>query len=322
MNTNIYGLLPQFCENASFGVSNCAGVSAGDHVQYSFSVGGTYVATNSFPASGCGFPFTSVCLTDAQLRAEIHTAMTANGWTGGPTHMFFIYTPDGVASCFGSSCSYSEYCAYHYSEGSGSGVLIYANMAYPLFGQFDVCEDTKHIEHPNGDVADAAISISSHESNEAITDAQFPSGDPTGWADDNDNITGGENGDKCAYYYGKSKGPNRLQHNQVINGDPYYVQLEWSNADGDCLAAPLPPTAKSVKPNSVTGGDTITVSGSGFYPGETSVSIDATACTSVTELNSKKLTCTVGGGTPAGSWPVVVTTFAGSGQSKKNITVS
>ena len=102
------------------------------------------LATNSSPASGCGLSLTNVCLTDSRLRAEIHTAMTANGWTSGPTHMFFIYTPNGWRAARLVLFVLGVLRVPLQREVGGS-VLIYANMPYPLFGRFDVCKNTKDV---------------------------------------------------------------------------------------------------------------------------------------------------------------------------------
>jgi hypothetical protein len=327
--TNVFGVATQYCEGVSVGAADCAGASAGQYIQYHHVFGGSWTDTaTNFPASGCGqlSSYTPVCLTNSQLITEINHAISVNAWTASATHMFFIYTPDGVESCFdagGSSCSYLQYCAYHYNSGSGAGALIYANMSYPLFGPFDVCENVKKMQRPNGDDADAVISTTSHEANEANTDSQFPGGNASGWADDLDNVTGGENGDKCAYFYGKPTGPKGAQYNQVINGDFYYTQLEWSNADHNCESAPLAPTVKGPKPSkNVAPGTTIAVSGGNFYAGVTSVSVDGFACGSVTVTALNKLTCVLNGATPAGTWPVIVTTYAGSSSGGKTIVVT
>jgi hypothetical protein len=238
--TNVYGTDAQYCGAAPIGLSDCEGVPAANHITTDVTYGGTYTDTQAFPASGCDDPFGEAahCLTDAQLIDEIQHAIGVNGWTASATNMFFIYTPRGVQTCvddggpFGT-CAYNFYCAYHSNVGSGSNALIYANMAYPLFGDEDVCRDAEDVQQPNGDIADAVLSTTSHEHAEAITDPEPPGG----WLDAEDFTTGGENGDKCAYYYGKPTGRKGSRHNQVINGHPYYLQLEWSNADHDCSAA-------------------------------------------------------------------------------------
>jgi len=259
--------------------------------------------SQNFPSSGCTDPLgnTSICLTDAQLRTEITHAISVNGWTSSATHMFFIYTPRGVTSCFDGSqgiCAYNYYCAYHSNIGNGGGATIYGNMAYPVYDGFDLCEDESNAQHPNGDgPADIVLSTTSHEHNEAITE---PEVDPdfTGWYDDNDFVTGGENGDKCAYYYGKSTGRSGARYNQTINGDPYYLQLEWSNSNVDCVAKYSGPLVSGLSPNHGVVGQPVQIKGKNLGT-VTGVTFNGTAAASFTQ-SAKKLTGVPAAGTTTG----------------------
>jgi len=311
--TNVYGADTQYCSGAPIGLAACTGVTADDFITTDVTYGGTWTDTQSFPASDCDDPFAEAphCLTDDQLIAEIQHAIdvnSGNGWAASATNMFFVYTPRGVESCvdggglFGT-CAYNFYCAYHGNVGTGSNALIYANMPYPLFGDQDVCRDTENVQEPNGDIADAVLSITSHEHAEAITDPE-PVG---GWWDAEDFVTGGENGDKCAYYYGKPTGQNGARHNQVINGHEYYLQLEWSNSDRDCVASYSPGTVKKLKPSHGVIGQPITLTGSKLGD-VTTVDIGGTAASSVAE-KSGRLTVVPAPGTTGG--PVRVTTGHG-----------
>ena len=62
---------------------------AGGHVAYSSAFGAAFVDTNPFPASGCSDTVsqTTVCLTDAQLQAEVTRVVNANGWPRGGSSM-------------------------------------------------------------------------------------------------------------------------------------------------------------------------------------------------------------------------------------------
>src|SRR3954462_2167790 len=162
-------------------------------VQYRSTFAGSVLDTNPLPASGCTDTYTSVCLSDAQLQAEIQHVMAAHGWTGGPTHLFFLFTAKGIGSCAGTDCAFSSYCAYHSWIGSGSSATMYANQPYADTAP-SACDAQSH---PNGDDADATINVASHEHNEAITDPQG-----SAWYD----VTGYENGDKCAWDFGRSIG--------------------------------------------------------------------------------------------------------------------
>lgn len=192
-------------------------------IAYSSSFAGAVVDTNPYPASGCSDAYTAVCLTDAQLATEIQRVMAANGWTGGPSNLFFMFTPKNVGSCSGSACAFSYFCAYHSWIGSGSSAIMYANMPYAAW----VPSACGSGQSPNGDDADSTINVASHEHNEAITDPQG-----SAWYD----RRGYENGDKCAWNFGTPLGGGSgAEYNQVINGGLYYLQQEWSNASNGCV---------------------------------------------------------------------------------------
>ncbi len=192
-------------------------------ISYSSSFGGSYVDTNSFPANGCSDSYTSVCLSDAQIRSEINRVASAQGWARSGS-LIFMFTAEGVGSCTSSSsCAFSSYCAYHSNFSSTAGNTLYANMPYADTVPA-ACDGG---QRPNNDDADATLNVTSHEHNEAITD-------PTGqaWYD----RQGYENGDKCAWNFGKSLGSTAYgQYNQVINGHYYYLQQEWSNYSSGCV---------------------------------------------------------------------------------------
>ncbi len=211
LTSNVYFAATQYYDSAG-------------NLAYSDHFGGAYVDTNPFPLSGCVDPGTTVCLSDAQLRAEIDSVIALKGWKRTPKHQFFIFTPRGVGSCFDSgptTCAFNYYCAYHGSEGGGSNILIYANQ--PYVGGVGGCDQG---QYPNGNDADATINVVSHEHNEAITDPNLDA-----WYDSQ----GNENGDKCAWNFGPLSGPSGAEYNQTINGHHYFLQQEWSNAGSHCV---------------------------------------------------------------------------------------
>ena len=199
--------------------------STSTHIAYSSSLGGSWVDTGTLPTSGCTDKYTPVCLSDAQIQAEVQKAMTRNSWTADPSHLFFVFTAKNIGSCYGSSCAFSQYCAYHSWIGSGTSAILYANMPYAM----TVPAACSSGQSPNGDDADATINVTSHEHNEAITDPQG-----SAWYD----RSGYENGDKCAWNFGTalgSTGGSGTAYNQTINTHPYYLQQEWSNASSKCV---------------------------------------------------------------------------------------
>ncbi len=277
---------------------------------------GSVLDTNPLPPDGCLDFFTDYCLSDAQLQAEIQNVAAANGWTPSPTTIFVLMTGDDIGSCIddGSSgvCAFEYYCAYHSNLGTGPNELIYANIPYADFLGGAFCDAG---EHPNGDDADASINLISHEHNEAITD---PNADA--WYDS----TGAENGDKCAWDFGTALGSTASgQYNQLINGHPYMLQQEWSNASSGCvltyqLANGPPPTVTSTAPSSLGQGaasQNVTVTGTNFVSGA-AASFSGTGITvnSTSFVDSSHVTANVSVATSAtiGSRDVTVTDPGGA----------
>jgi len=202
------------------------------HVQYQSTFGGSYVDSHPLPTSGCDDNFDPYCLTDRQIQREIQRVLTAQGWRGGLDHMFFLMTPVGVGTCDGARsrvCSRGTavgFCAYHsfFTDPNGEDV-IYADEPYE--GPYIGCAGRDQ-GVPNDRDSDVTINTISHEHNEAITD---PLGDA--WYSSDSEL--GENGDLCAFGYGTQIGTGFSAYNQVINGDHYDLQQEYSNADGGCV---------------------------------------------------------------------------------------
>lgn len=227
VSANYQSLINGFFQNVAADNGKTSNVYWSDtqysSIAYNSTFGGSYVDTNPYPANGCSDSYTTVCLSDAQIQAEVANVVAAQGWAKGPTHLFFMFTPKNVGSCSGSSCSFSQFCAYHSWAGTGSSVLLYANQPYAAFVPA-ACDSG---QHPNGDDADATINVVSHEHNEAITDEQG-----SAWYD----RRGYENGDKCAWNFGTALGNTGSgQYNQVIGTGKYYLQQEWSNKTSKCV---------------------------------------------------------------------------------------
>lgn len=213
--TNVYWSDTQYYDNVN------------GNILYNSTFVRDFVDTNPFPASGCKDAYTSVCLTDAQLQAEIGNVISNNTLPRGTGAMYFMFTPKDVGSCFGSSCAFSYFCAYHSSFGSGSSVTLYANQPYAAW----VPAACGSGQSPNGDDADSTINVASHEHNETVTD---PLGNA--WYD----RRGAEDGDKCAWTFGTALGSTGSgSYNQLINSHAYYLQQEWSNQSSRCVLSGL-----------------------------------------------------------------------------------
>jgi hypothetical protein len=222
--TNVYSVADQYYDNAAA-------------IHYDSSFGGSYVDTHPFPVSGCDVGQGVTCLTDGQIQSELRSVLATQGWQGGTTTLFFVLTPNGVASCFDgltNQCTTNTYCAYHSGFNDANGVpVLYANEPYDA--TISGCSSGSS---PNGDDADSELNTISHEHNEAITD---PAGDA--WL----NAAGDENGDICAWKFGAALGTVGGQsYNQVINGHQYWLQQEYSNDGSTCLQHYTPTTPPSI----------------------------------------------------------------------------
>lgn len=248
-STNVYSVARQYADGVG-------------PTSYDVSWGGSFTDTNPFPASGCSDPGYSPCLTDDQLTDELDSYLTAHALPRGMHNLYFLFTPTGVGSCFdssGSTCAFSYYCGYHSDFLSTAGRTLYAN--HPQVGGADGCDIG---ENPTGTSADATISVVSHEHNEIDTD---PLGDA--WYD----ADGEENADKCGFYFGDALGSTGSGdlYNQTIGGSPYYLQLEWSNADTGCLpdmqaaGQPVAPVASFTHAGSAVAGQLVTFDGSASH---------------------------------------------------------
>jgi hypothetical protein len=156
--------------------------------------------------------------------------------------MFFLMTPDGVGSCFDSvtdQCSTNVFCAYHnYFVDSSSEDVVYANE--PFEATIGGCTNPFDQGFPNDVNADTTINTISHEHNEAITDPLTDQANLAWIADDGPmGKPQDEIGDLCGYDFAPELGgtPGTTAWNQVINGDHYDLQAEYSNADGGCVQA-------------------------------------------------------------------------------------
>jgi PKD repeat protein len=248
-SNNVFGVDRQFTDGAGFA----------DYKQ-TFSSSQALVDTQPYPTAG-DCTFTNVayptCLTNAQVQAEVARFVAANGLpTAGSTSNselnssaadYYLVLPTDVNVCLTSTgCAHNSFCAWHSAFTSSGNNLLYA--AIPLLptvlgsgpGKGCQSDGNAQVQEPNGNAtADIALKYISHEQNETITDPLL-----TAWWNSN---TGNEDGDQCngvgtradafTPTLGGSAAAGSL-FNQLINGDEYYIQSEWSNGDIDCKMRP------------------------------------------------------------------------------------
>jgi PKD repeat protein len=256
MATNVYAVDRQFTDATGFA-----------NYSQTWTAAHALVDTQAFPISQC--PVGSgqtACLTDTQLTDELTRLIGASGLPTGVTGsapIYFIVTPDTVNSCFdasGGTCADTNpgYCAYHSSFMDGPSNVLYADIPIlPAAADPKSCQADQYstVQSPNADqTADVVIKYMSHEYNETITD---PLGNA--WYEI---ASGQENGDNCNIYSptpdpARGTNPNAFNptlggsaslgtlYDQLMNGNRYYTQSEWSNGDADCK---MQPTSKALSP--------------------------------------------------------------------------
>ncbi len=226
-NNNVYANDTQY-----FGTWNGQNL----HIAYQQHFIGAWSDT-TLPASGCSDTHggTVRCLTDDQIRTEVSLATISNlqnGWQpNGLNNDYLVFLPDGVSTCDNSGCAFAPntgFCAYHGATSTWDGAVTYANMPF-LGSHLTGCHAW---ESPNNHpAADAVINAISHETNETITDP-VPG---TGWVD----LYVAEIGDKCVDDFGSPLGGTAGHlFNQMIHGNHYWLQEEWSNSAFACVQRP------------------------------------------------------------------------------------
>ena len=294
--TNVYAVMAQYSDGAGPAL-------------YASSFSTSLTDTSPYPANGCDdSPYTSVCITDGQLQAELQSFIAANALPTGMSTAYFVFLPIDVGTCFDSTsseCSYRQFCAYHGWIGTGApGTVIYANMPYadqPSAGAKCDIESS-----PNGNQADATINVVSHEHNEMMTD---PLGNA--WYDS----AGDEVGDKCAWVFGPSLGSTQYGgYNQAIGTGKYELQEEWTNLLATCVqnAIILPPTVTGFSPSKGRAGTMITLNGQNFL-GASKVQL-RNVNASFTIVSATRITARVPSGV-SGLAKWTVTTPGGTGTS-------
>ena len=234
-NGNVFSVADQYYQRFNGG--------ALQHIDYAVTAGSEVDVTNAYPlpapvnSNGCipepglDGSLNTACVADGNLQTEINATLSARHLTTDDSHLYMVFFPPGVETCSGpgagstgQACSSNVYCGYHSGFGNTeSNTALYANDPYPAL---DGCGDPYNgPQAPNIDPnADAAVSVISHEANEAITDSYHT------WIDAN----GNEDGDECAYTYGVPLGGSLASgtaYNQTINGAHYFTQDEFSNTD-------------------------------------------------------------------------------------------
>jgi hypothetical protein len=232
---NVFTVQPQFGWGTTPG-----GITHGAYtVRYS-ARHDSMMDTQPYPSKSvqCASPQnTAICITDAQVQAEVNRIINATHGSRGLHDIWYVFTPPGVDECISPGvCESNAFGGYHSVSDLGRGPTIYAYTGDPIV-------ETSAVNNPGSDPegypdAEVVIGIVAHEMNEAMTD---PEG--VGYMDPN----GFEVGDKCEFgpQFGTPlgfAGPANSPYNQVVNGHKYLIQEMWANRgdnsnNPDCVQA-------------------------------------------------------------------------------------
>ena len=165
---------------------------------------------------------TSSTLQDQDIYNIIY--QVAQQYGTGYGNMYNVFLDSTVSQCSQNAggCYAQQYCAYHgNTDYTDIGHAIYSVEPYQNINGCKAGAST-----PNGVLADSTASTLSHETFEAITDADVPQN--VAWY----NQSAGEIGDICAPAAGISTAVVNL------NGDNWQIQSEYSNSVHDCSYTP------------------------------------------------------------------------------------
>jgi PKD domain len=231
--------------NNVFAVTSQYGDGTGK-ADYSSTFRGAYTDTDAFPSSGnCSEG--AVCLTDAQIRAELAKVITSLGLptglnpAGGPTPTYLIFTPASATVCLEGSggsgnCSKEggsgePLCSYHSFTTVNAATVLYA--VEPLTLRTGCQDGTGQLQEPNkefyaalnADEANVLVNNIAAEEVAMVTDPTL-----NGWHETNG--THEEVTDKCRNEFkgGQFTEGSPEDTNQTIAGTTYYVNDEYDQA--------------------------------------------------------------------------------------------
>jgi hypothetical protein len=184
--------------------------------------GGTTISGNANYGGEATATGTSTRLSDLDIQNIVKNTISAGKLPYLSSGVYFVITSSNVTARSGFC---TQYCGWHTSTTySGSN-----RLRYSFVGNASRCLSScaAQSNSPNGlPGIDGAISVLSHELEEANTDP-----DLNAWYDS----SGAENADKCAWTFGHAQfaAPNGSWANMILNGHYYLIQrniLKSNNA--------------------------------------------------------------------------------------------
>ena len=197
----------QYCQGVAVGTINCG--TAGTHVGHPASspLAGTWVDNTVKSPSRAS----QTQLSNEAVKAANHFGVS------GTNVQIVVASPHGVTpSGFGT-----QYCAWHSNVAVNGTQTTFTNL--PYISDAGASCGSGYVATGSSGVSsttEGVTIVGGHEYAETVTDP-LP-GVTEAWRDDADSTTGGENGDKCAWSYGKSG-------IVALNGKNFAVQALYSN---------------------------------------------------------------------------------------------
>ena len=191
-------------------------VSGSEHVSNQLSLGGITTAREPLPPG---------TVTDAELRVELRKVVRANGWPEGYRANYALLLPEGEQLLQAGACAYHDWVA----DPATKATIFYSVIPY-----YDNNADCPMPAgpYPHGQDIDNAIDLISHELSEIATNPWHIHAPPSSTAWFADAPGKPEIGDLCRSVYGPSD--PHTGADVVLNGHPYLIQQEWSNAENRC----------------------------------------------------------------------------------------
>lgn len=195
-----------------------------------------YVSANAVDnnpmVNGCSDPWFARCVTGDQITTELRNWANANGYSMGAGSIFVMHIGPGIGV---DGNFLHQWCGVHGYAGQFTYIIIpdQAQNSPVVNGSYGTCDAQQrpitgnHTQGTNGDF-EATANVFSHELDETYSDPYI-----NAWIASN----GGEIGDLCQWLFGTKEGSSGGYYTIRANGQPYYVQTEYSNRDGGCINA-------------------------------------------------------------------------------------
>jgi hypothetical protein len=199
--------------------------------QYTDSTGHPTFASSVFMGTWLDTSTPPIGATQNQLAAEAVALSRSLALTNQVNAQVIVATQTGTCpqgfyapNCNGGNGSY---CAWHSNTGVTGANVTFTNLPY-LLDAGSGCGQG-FVNGANG-TNDGWSMVGGHEYAETITDP-YP---PNGWYDPNDNVSGGEIGDKCAWG-GLLWNGSDPYGNVTLSTGTFAMQSLWSNTADACV---------------------------------------------------------------------------------------